>query len=198
MSATAGISERSAAGGWRYDGVAKAFHWLVVAMLVVQYSVALVLGLILPKSAEDGLAEWHFAVGSSVLVVMLARLAWRLTHTPPPPPADLSPGLKLLSRATHWVFYAVLIVLPVLGWFAASAHGATVRLAGLIPLPLLVPKDDPFGKAMQTVHPVIAITLLAVIALHIAGALYHAFVKRDGVMQRMLPGRGAGQTQRPA
>ena len=73
-----------------------------------------------------------------------------------------------------------------------------MRLAGLIPLPLLVPKDDPFGKAMQTVHPVIAITLLAVIALHIAGALYHAFVKRDGVMQRMLPGRGAGQTQRPA
>ncbi len=189
MSATAGFSEQSAAGGWRYDGIAKAFHWLVVAMLVVQYSVALVLGLILPKSAEDGLAAWHFAMGSSILVVMLARLAWRLTHTPPPPPADLSPGLQLLSRATHWVFYIVLIVLPVLGWFAASAHGATVRLAGLIPLPLLVPKDDPFGKAMQTVHPVIAITLLAVIALHISGALYHAFVKRDGVLQRMLPGR---------
>jgi len=192
MSATTRISERPAAGGWRYDGVAQAFHWLVVAMLITQYSVALLLSYFLPKSAEAGLAEWHFSVGSSVLVVMLARLAWRLTHTPPPPPKDLSPGLRLLSRATHWVFYAVLIVLPVLGWAAASADGARVHLAGLIPLPLLVPKDDPFGKAMATVHPAIAITLLAVIALHIAGALYHAVIKRDGVLQRMLPGRGMG------
>ena len=177
--------------GWRYDGVARAFHWLVVAMLVVQYSVALLLASILPKSAEDSLAAWHFSMGSSVCVGMLARLLWRLTHTPPPPPADLSPGLRLLSRATHWLFYGGYIVLPVLGWAAASADGARVRLAGLIPLPLLVPKDDPFGKAMQTVHPVIAITLLALIALHVAGALYHAMIKRDGVAQRMLPGRSA-------
>jgi len=181
-----------AAGGWRYDNVARAFHWLIVAMLVVQYSVALLLGAILPKSAEDALITWHFSMGSSVCVFMLARLAWRLTHPAPPPPADLSPGLRLLSRATHWAFYAGYIVLPVLGWAAASADGARVRLAGLIPLPLLVPKDDPFGKAMQTVHPVIAITLLALIALHVAGALYHAFIKRDGVVGRILPGRGAG------
>jgi len=188
MSATARVSDRPAAGGWSYTGTAKAFHWLVVAMLVVQYSVALLLGSILPKSAEDSLIAWHFSMGSAIWVVMLARLAWRLTHTPPPPPADLSPGLQLLSRVTHWLFYAVLLVLPVLGWAAASADGARVSLAGLIPLPLLVPKDDPFGKAMATVHPVIAISLLAVIALHIAGALYHAFIKHDGVIQRMLPG----------
>ncbi len=189
MSATAGFTERMA-GGWRYDGVARAFHWLIVAMLVVQYSVALLLASILPKSAEDTLVAWHFSMGSSVCVVMLARLAWRLTHPAPPPPTDLPPGLRLLSRVTHWIFYAVFIVLPVLGWAAASAHGARVKLAGLIPLPLLVPKDDPFGKAMQTVHPAIAVTLLAVIALHVAGALYHAVIKRDGVLRRMLPGRG--------
>lgn len=188
MSATMKISDRPAAGGWSYDGVAKAFHWLVVAMLIVQYSVALVLGSILPKSAEDSLIAWHFSMGSSILVVMLARLAWRLTHRPPPPPKDLSPGLRRLSRATHWAFYAVFIVLPFLGWAAASAHGARVSVAGIIPLPLLVPKDDPFGKAMGTVHPAIAITMLAVIALHVAGALYHALVKHDGVIQRMLPG----------
>lgn len=183
----AGLTEQ-AAGGWRYDGVARAFHWLVVAMIVVQYSVALLLASFLPKSAEDSLAAWHFSMGSSVCVVMLARLAWRLTHRPPPPPADLSPGLRLLSRATHWAFYAVFIVLPVLGWAAASADGQQVKLAGLIPLPPL--KDNPFGKVMQTVHPTIAVTMLAIITLHVAGALYHALVKRDGVLQRMLPGRG--------
>ncbi len=181
-----------AAGGWRYDGVARAFHWLVVAMLIVQYSVALLLASFLPKSAEEALANWHFAMGSSVCVVMLARLAWRFTHAPPPPPADLSPGLRLLSRATHWTFYAGFIVLPVLGWAAASAHGIHVKLAGLIPLPMLGQKDNPIGKAMQTVHPALAVTLLALIALHIAGALYHAFVKRDEVLGRILPGRDAG------
>ena len=188
MSATTRTHPPEAAGGWRYTGVAQAFHWLVVAMLAVQYSVALWLVYVLPKSAEGALAEWHFSLGSSVLVIMLLRLGWRLTHPAPPPPADLSPGLRLLSRATHWAFYAVFLVLPVLGWVAASAHGSQVRVAGLIPLPLIVPKDDPFGKLMQQVHPVVAIALLALIVLHIAGATYHALVKRDGVVQRMLPG----------
>ena len=190
MSATMRTQTADAAGGWRYTAVARAFHWLVVAMLAVQYSVALWLVYVLPKSAEGALAEWHFSLGSSVLVVMLLRLGWRLTHAPPPPPADLQPSLRLLSRATHWAFYAGYLVLPILGWFAASAHGSQVKLAGLIPLPLLVPKDDPFGVLMQKVHPAVAITLLALIALHISGALYHALVKRDGVIQRMLPGPG--------
>ena len=190
MSATTHTPSADAAGGWRYTGVAKALHWLVVAMLAVQYSVALWLVYVLPKSAEGALVEWHFSLGSSVLLVMLLRLGWRLTHPAPPPPADLKPGLRLLSRATHYAFYAGFLILPVLGWFAASAHGSQVRLAGLIPLPLIVPKDDPFGKLMQQVHPAVAITLLALIALHIAGALY-ALVKRDGVLGRMLPGHGS-------
>lgn len=177
------------AGGWRYTAVAQAFHWLVVAMLAAQYSVALWLVYVLPKSAEGALAQWHFSLGSSVAVVMLLRLGWRLTHPAPPPPADLGLALRLVSRVTHWIFYAAFLVLPVLGWAAASADGARVKLAGLIPLPMLVPKGDPFGKLMQDVHPAMAITLLALIALHIAGALYHALVKHDGVLGRMLPGR---------
>ena len=181
-----------AAGGGQYNSVAQGFHWLVVAMLATQYSVALWLSHVLPKSAEDDLIAWHFSLGSSIAVVMALRLAWRLTHPPPPAPRDLPGGLRLLSRATHWVFYGMFIVLPFLGWAAASADGARVKVAGLIPLPLLVPKGDPLGKAMQTAHPAIAITLLAVIALHIAGALYHALVKHDGVLGRMLPGQRTG------
>ena len=171
----------------RYSAVAQGLHWLVVAMLAVQYSVALWLVYVLPKSAAPSLVAWHFSVGSSVAVVMLARLAWRLTHPPPPSPTDLPRRLRLLSRVTHWTFYVVLIVLPVLGWAAVSAEGVQIYLAGLIQLPLLVPKGDPFGMAMHRAHPVLAISLLAVMALHIAGALYHALIKRDGVLSRMLP-----------
>ncbi len=170
-----------------YTLMARLFHWVVAALLVMQITIALVLPLILPKADEDRLTAWHLSVGSTILLVMLLRLAWRLTHTPPPPPADLPPSLRRLSRATHWAFYAILVALPILGWTAASAFGATVRLFGLIPLPALVAPDKPFAEKIGDVHATVAFVLLALIALHVAGALYHAFIKRDGVIRRMLP-----------
>ncbi len=171
-----------------YDLVARTFHWLIALLVVVQASIALVLPSLLPKTAEDSLTNWHLSVGSTILFIMLLRLAWRLTHTPPPPLADLPPALRLLSRATHWAFYVILIVLPLLGWTAASAYGATVRLFGLIPLPSLVAPDKPFAEAVGRVHATVAFVLLALIVLHIAGALYHALIKRDRVIHRMLRG----------
>lgn len=98
----------------RYDGVAQFFHWLVVLLIVAQYTT---------KWLPDGFASlsdkqlnaWHLAIGPTILLLMLLRLAWRLTHHVPAPPSDLARPLQVLSRATHWLFYAILIVLPVLG-----------------------------------------------------------------------------------
>lgn len=171
-----------------YNPIAKLFHWIVVALLVMQISIAAVLPFILPATAEEGLAAWHLSVGSTILLVMLLRLAWRLTHTPPPAPADLPVHLRMVSRATHWAFYALLIVQPLLGWTTASAYGVTVRLFGLIPLPALTAPDKAFAEALGQVHGATAVLLLALIALHVAGVLYHVLVKRDRVVHRMLPG----------
>ena len=170
-----------------YTATARLFHWLIVALLVAQVSIALVLPALLPATAAAALSAWHLSVGSTILFVMLLRLGWRLTHAPPPPPVDLSPPLRLLSRATHWAFYVILIVLPVLGWTAASAYGATVRLFGLIPLPALVASNERLGGRIGEVHGAVAMVLLALITLHVAGALYHTLVKRDGVIRRILP-----------
>ena len=84
----------------------------------------------------------------------------------------------------------ILLVLPVLGWLAASGFGARPYLLGLIPLPFLIAKDKDFADSIGHVHGALALLLLAVIALHIAGALYHGLVKRDGVVGRMLPSGG--------
>lgn len=173
--------------GQRYNPVARAFHWLIVGLLVVQYSTELVLPYVLPKSAEDSLTAWHLSVGPTILLLMVLRLAWRLTHAVPPPPADLSPAVQLLSRTTHWLFYAVLLVLPMQGWVAASAFGSPVYLLGFIRLPALVAENKALAETVGGVHGVVATVLLALIALHVAGALYHRFVKRDEVLQRMLP-----------
>ena len=177
-----------AAPGARYGGVAQAFHWLVAALIALQAVIALVLPSVLPEGGGGTLAAWHFAVGSTVLVMMVLRLGWRLTHAPPPPPGDLSRPVQLLSRATHWGMYGLLLLAPVLGWVAGNAFGVTVRVAGLVPLPALVGQDKALGEQVGAVHQAVVFNFLALLALHLAGSAYHGWVKKDGVVRRMLPG----------
>ncbi len=178
-----------ASQGESYNSVAQAFHWTIVVLLVVQYTTKLAPVSAGSAATEAGLNAWHLAVGPTILLLMLLRLAWRLTHRPPPPPNDLTLGVQWLSRGTHWLFYGLLIVLPVLGWLAASGFGARATLAGIVPLPALMGKDMTAAEAIGTTHGALAWLLLAVVALHVSGAMYHVIVKRDGVLNRMLPGK---------
>lgn len=187
MSATMRVPSDAANLERPYDGVARAFHWVVVLLVAAQFTTKLILPFVLPKSAEDGINAWHLSIGSTILLVMVLRLLWRLTHRPPPPPTDLPPALQFVSRANHWLFYILLIALPLGGWISANAFGATVYLAGLVPLPALVAQNKEFAEQVGDLHGAGALLLLALIALHICGALYHAYVKRDGVARRMLP-----------
>ena len=171
-----------------YDPVAQGFHWLVLALLAVQFAVAWTMPDITKDTPDTGLVAWHLSVGLTILLVMALRLAWRLAHPPPPPPEDLPAALRALSRATHWLLYAILLALPLLGWANASSRGYPARLFGVVELPALVAKGDAFGHALGDVHATVALALLAVLALHVAGALYHLVVLRDRTVQRMLPG----------
>ena len=168
----------------RYDGVAIALHWLIVALVAVQFTTKAITA---EGARQDALDAWHLAVGPTILLLMLIRLVWRLTHVPPPPPADLSAPLRLLSRATHWLFYALLIVAPVLGWVSASAFRAQPTLLGLAKLPMIAPESKSLAESWGAVHGALAWAILALIALHISGALYHLLAKDDGVAARMLP-----------
>lgn len=172
-----------------YDGIAQAFHWTVVLLVVLQYATKWLSPAELPFATKQGLNAWHLGIGPAILLLMCARLAWRLTHTPPPAPDDIPFALQFVSRATHWMFYALLVMLPVLGWVAASGFGAGVTLLGLVPLPALIGRDRPLAEAVGSAHGALAWVVLALIGLHVAGALYHALVKHDGVLSRMVPGR---------
>ena len=168
-----------------YTPAAKAFHWLIVAMVVTQFAIAWTMPEISRGTRPIDLIAWHLSVGAAILFVALARLGWRSTH-PAPPPIDLSPALKAISRATHVLLYLVLIALPLMGWANAAARGWTVTLFGVFPLPPLVDKGSPLGKQMGDIHSATAIAFLVLIALHVAGTLYHALVLRDRTLQRML------------
>jgi cytochrome b561 len=169
----------------RYDGVARLLHWSIVVLITIQF----VIGWTMPDVHHDtkpvGLIAWHLGVGATLVAAMALRIIWRLTHRPPPD--ALSPILSAASRITHLLLYAALVIVPVLGWINASSRGWTVNFLGVVPFPGLTPTGSAFGRAMGDVHGVLAWVLFALIAVHVAAALFHRFVLRDQVMHRMLP-----------
>ena len=167
----------------RYSLVARLLHWSIVILVAAQF----VLGWTMPEVHRDtqpvGFIAWHLATGAALIAAMVARVVWRLTHRPPA--GDLSPLLDTVSRVTHFLLYAVLIAVPVLGWANASSRGWTVKLLGTLDLPALASTGSSVGHAMGDVHSVLAWVLLALIGMHVGAALFHRFVLKDKVFQRI-------------
>lgn len=172
-----------------YDPVAKALHWLTVALLCTQYAIAFTMPEIHRETPAEGLVALHLSFGATIFVVTVLRLVWRFTRATVQPPEHLAPWQAFAARATHGLLYVMLLVVPLLGWAHASYRGYAVSLFDVIPLPALVPKGSPLGRPLGDVHTLMAYGLLGVIGLHVAAALYHRFLLRDEVLQRMLPAR---------
>ena len=129
----------------------------------------------------------HKSVGVTVLLLVLFRLAWRIRHPWPPLPDEMPSGQILLARVNHVLLYTMLIVMPVSGFVFTAAGGFPVPYLGLIELSGLLPKNKDLSKAAEAVHLTAQWVIYALVALHVAGALYHLLVRKDGVFQRMLP-----------
>jgi cytochrome b561 len=168
----------------RYDPFARVLHWLIVALIVVQYALAWTMPAIHRGTQPVGLITWHLEIGTVIIAVMLVRIVWRLLRREPEV-VETTPSMRLVARLTHGLLYALLIVQPVMGWINASSRGWHVTLFGVIPLPALSPTGSPLGHEMGDLHQVLAWGLLGLIGLHLAGALYHHFILRDGVLRRM-------------
>ena len=173
-------SERS------YGTVARTLHWLVFALVAVQITIGWTMPHIRPGVPQEGLVAWHLSVGALLMLVVLLRLAWRLLR--PTPPAPTAQWERLLAGLTHASLYLLLIIIPVLGWAAAGYFGYTVRLFGLITLPALADRSMSWAHEAGDIHDLLTNVLLGVVGLHVLAALWHYFVRRDRVVQRMLPG----------
>ena len=173
----------------RYTGTAKALHWTILALLIVQFAVAWTMPEIKRDTKPETLINLHLSMGIVVLFVAVVRLAWRAAHGEPPPEHGVPPWQMQSARAVHWLLYLLLFVLPVLGWINASWRGFPVVMFGF-ELPKLVATRAPAWRWTGDVHSLLAnYLLLSLVGLHVAAALYHYFILRDRVLQRMLPGR---------
>jgi len=139
------------------------------------------------------LYNWHKWAGVTLLALSAFRLVWRLTHRPPALPVAIEAAMpgwqKLAHHATHHGLYLLFFAVPLLGWAYSSAAGFPIVLFGVLPLPDFVPVSEELAELIKPLHKLSAFAMMALVLLHVAGALKHQLVDRDGLIARMGFGR---------
>ncbi|MDQ0511320.1 cytochrome b [Ancylobacter amanitiformis] len=152
----------------RYDRIARLLHWAVAGLVLVQFATGWSWGFF-DRGTEPRfyLFRFHLYSGYGVLALAVLRIAWRLTHRAPALPEGLSRVTQIVAHATHGLLYLAILVQPLLGALTVTA----------------------LGKQLGTgpVHVVLAYLIAGLVALHVAAALWHHFIRRDGLVRRMLP-----------
>jgi cytochrome b561 len=180
-------------GAWMaaesYGGVAKWFHWVTVGLMAV----ALPMGFVIKHVKDSDKMPFyavHESAGLTILLVAVARLAWRWTHPPPPLPDHVPAPMRLAAAANHWLLYAAMIAQPVLGFVATNAWGFPLRgqtaYLGFIHLPKFMEQNVPLAEAVQAAHNALGIAIAVLLAIHIGAAVFHQAIRRDGILLRMV------------
>jgi cytochrome b561 len=170
----------------QYGTTAKVLHWLVVALLLAQY----LIGWLMPdihRGPPGAPMIFHISVGMTILVLIVIRFGWRLTH-PVAPESSLPAWQRLSSEVVHWALYVLVLATTITGWLFASFRGWGVSFFYLVPIPMLASNNPAAGKVIDGWHQAMEWSLLVVIGIHAAAGLAHIFIYRDRIMQRMLPG----------
>lgn len=174
-----------------YSSVAKWLHWLTVALVAGLVPVGLLMTyrgntLDIWDPLTNNLYSAHKLTGLLLLMLVLLRLGYRFAKGAPPDEPTLSPVQRLVAHITHWLLYALLLAVPLAGWIGVSFY-PSLGVFDAISLPALTAPDrDAAGKAL-TVHRLLVFVLVGLICAHIGAALFHHFIRKDGVLRRMLP-----------
>jgi cytochrome b561 len=185
------VTER--AGRW--SGLARAFHWTTAVVVVLMLASGFVMtwrgnDLNIWDGLTNNLYSAHKLLGFCLLWFVVLRIARRLLGPVPAPDPTLPAWQQAAATTNHVLLYALLLAMPLLGWRIASLYPA-LELFGTVTLPALGGPDPTPDKAQYTAfagwHETGAWLIIALVALHTAAALYHRFVRRDGVFGRMWP-----------
>jgi cytochrome b561 len=169
-----------------YDPVAKALHWLIFALLIAQFAAAWTMPHIGRNTKPETLINLHFSFGVTIIFVVVLRLLWRLSRRVPPP-VGVPEWQRAAAHLFHGLLYLMLIVLPIMGWVSASMRGWPVDFYGVITIPQIVATNPAMAGRLGDVHAQAGTILLILVGLHVAAVLYHVVIRRDRVLQRMLP-----------
>ncbi len=179
----------------RYSKVAIVLHWAIAALIMFNLYLALQFDTMRGLEKFNAF-QLHKSVGLTVLLLSLARLAWRLTHRAPPLPAEMPRWEKFGAQAAHWVLYGLMIGIPLTGWVLVSASPTNLPtlIFKTVPWPhlgfihdLAMPVRRSLENQVEQVHMLLGYSMACLIVLHVAAALKHQFWNRDEVLGHMLP-----------
>ena len=167
----------------RFALSSRLLHWLMAAMIIAMLFIGI--GMVTSLADYHWLLAIHRPLGIAILVLVAIRLVNRLLNPPPPLPPGMPALLRLAAHGSHLLLYALMIATPLVGWGMLSAGRYPVVLYGTLLLPPILPQSDALFAALRTTHTVLALLLLATFLAHLAAAMAHALIFRDGVFQSM-------------
>ena len=168
-----------------YTQTAKGMHSFMAVVIIGLLALGIYMSYLPLSPTKLELYAWHKWFGVTVFLLVWVRLAWRIMHSPPPPPEGLSNLLVRLAQIGHFALYAFMIVIPLSGWLMSSAKGFQTVWFGVIPLPDLIDKNRELGDALQLLHKVLNVVFMLTIAGHTAAALWHHVWRKDETLRRM-------------
>jgi cytochrome b561 len=189
MVTNAGQSACPLTAAERYGPPAIAFHWISVVLVVAVG----VLGLLHDSWSKQTQAFWiniHALIGLLVWVLVMVRFGWRRRHAPPPLPADIGNLSRRLSGLVHGSLYALLFITPIIGIVTFIWHGRVFDF-GLFRLNFGVRSNRAIFHPTEDIHGYLAYGLFALVGIHVLAALWHQFIRHDGVLRRMWPSRSS-------
>jgi cytochrome b561 len=167
-----------------FNPVQRLLHWVMAVCILAMLFIGVgMVSTIMPKYLS--LVSIHKPLGIAILVLALIRLAVRLRYGAPSLPADLPAPMKLAAELSHYALYALMIGLPLIGWAMLSAASYPFVLFSGVYLPQILPLSDSLHTLLWNAHYYLAFALFALILLHVAAALFHALLRRDGVFESM-------------
>lgn len=172
----------------RYSPPARWLHWLTVILMSVVVVAGLWIAYFRPEDEAFKLRLYniHESLGVIVWLLTVARLVYRQLNPPPPLAADTPALIRFAAHATHVALYALLLLLPVIGFLATNAWGFPLSVFGIVPLPSPIGKNEEIAKVLATLHWSGALAGAMLVGGHVAGVIYHTFIRKDGLLQRML------------
>ena len=172
------------ASSQRFNPAQRLLHWLMAACILAMLFIGVgMVSTVTPTYLT--LVSIHKPLGIAILVLVLIRLALRLRYGAPALPADLPEPMKLAAVGSHYALYALMIGMPLIGWAMLSAAAYPIVLVGGLRLPPILPQSDRLHALLWDAHFFLAFAFFALILMHVAAALFHALVRRDGVFETM-------------
>jgi cytochrome b561 len=170
-----------------YPVTSKLLHWLIAICVLTTAPVAIAMVRVSKGPTQDALYNFHKSLGVLILILMILRLINRFAVGAPIADPGIEPWQKTLSSIVHTSLYVLLLAMPIVGYIANSVYGASTPFFGLFDLPPIAGKNEALATQLFTIHRWVGWLVIILVLTHVSAALYHYFIRRDNVLQRMLP-----------